>query len=208
MRSMKTRSWAWAGFWAFCAILTRLPGMALMAPMLYLMWKDRPFLHKLQHWIALAIPGLAVFLYLYLRSTKLPEGIVPIAEPSWHARLVLPWESYLYAVKIILSGHFNYIDLLNLITATLFIILLLSGWKKIPIEYNLFSAFTLLIILIRIVDTRAFNSMLRFSLALFPLFFVLSLTGEDSRYRRIIVYTFACLNLYLSAEFFGWGWVA
>lgn len=208
MGSMKNRSWAWAGFWTFCAILTRLSGMALMAPMLYLMWKDRPFLHKLQHWIALSLPGLAVLLYLYLRATQMPEGIFPIAEPSWHARLVLPWESYLYAVKIILSGHFNYIDLLNLITATLFIILLLSGWKNIPIEYNLYSAFSLLIILIRIVDTRAFNSMLRFSLALFPLFFALGLAGEDSRYRRIIVYTFAFLNLYLSAEFFGWGWVA
>lgn len=208
MRSMSTRSWAWAGFWAFCAILTRLPGMALLPPMLYLMWKDAPFLRKLNHWVGLAIPGLAALFYLYLRSTEISTDVVPLNEPLWHAKLVLPWESYLYAFRIILSGHFNYIDVLNLAAAILFTILFFSGLKKIPIEYSLFSGFSLLIILIRIVENKAFNSMLRFSLTLFPLYFVLGLAGENSRYRRIIIYTFIALNLYLSQEFFGWGWVA
>ncbi len=208
MRSMSTRSWAWAGFWTFCAILTRLPGMALLPPMLYLMWKDAPFLRKTSHWVGLAIPGIAGLFYLYLRSTQISKDIIPFTEPLWHAKLVFPWESYLYAIRIILSGHSYYIDMLNLIVAILFTILFLYGWKKIPFEYNLFSGFSLLIILSRIVENKAFNSMLRFSLTLFPLYFVLGLVSEDARYRRIIIYTFIALNLYLSQEFFSWGWVA
>jgi hypothetical protein len=51
LRAMNSRSWAWAGFWIFCAILIRLQGAALLAPMLYLIWKDRPLLQKSAHWM-------------------------------------------------------------------------------------------------------------------------------------------------------------
>lgn len=208
MRAMSTRSWTWAGFWTFCAILTRLTGVALLVPMCYLMWKDKPMLGKLDHWIGLSLPGLAAVLYIYVRSAHLPEGALPISEPAWYSRLVLPWDSYLHAFRIISSGSANYIDYLNLIVATLLLVLFALGWKTIPMEYNLYSACTLLILFSRVVETKAFNSMLRFSLTLFPLFFILGLAGKDSRYQRIIAYTFACLNLFLSAQFFGWGWVA
>ena len=208
MQAMSTRSWVWAGFWTFCAILTRLTGLALLAPMLYLMWKDNPLFGKLNHWVGMFIPGLAVLLYIYVRMVHSTPGTLPISEPSWYARLVLPWESYWHALKIILSGNSNYIDVLNLITATLLLVLFGVGWKLIPMEYNLYTGVTLLILFSRIVETKAYNSMLRFSLTLFPLFFVLGLAGQDARYQRIITYTFICLNLFLSAQFFGWGWVA
>jgi hypothetical protein len=208
MRAISSRSWIWAGFWTFCAILTRLTGITLLAPMLYLMWKDRPLLGKLNHWVGLSLPGLAVLLYLYVRMTHLSQGVFPFSEPAWYARLVLPWESYAHALKILFSGHSNYIDFLNLVVATLVLALFLWGWKIVPMEYNLYSACTLLILFSRVVETKAYNSMLRFSLTLFPLFFILGVAGKDARYQRIITYGFACLNLFLSAQFFGWGWVA
>jgi hypothetical protein len=37
---------------------------------------------------------------------------------------------------------------------------------------------------------------------------VLGLAGENRWLRRLIIYTFVPLNLYLSAQFFLWGWVA
>ncbi|HEU0293305.1 MAG TPA: hypothetical protein VFR47_11255, partial [Anaerolineales bacterium] len=208
MRAMSSHSWIWAGFWMFCAILTRLTGVALLTAMLYLMWKDRPLLGALKHWIGLSLPGLSVLLYLYVRIAHLLQRALPFSEPSWYARLVPPWESYLHALKIMFSGHSNYIDLLNLATATQLLALFLWGWKKIPMEYNLYSAFTLLILFSRVVETKAYNSMLRFSLTRFPLFFILRLAGKDAQYQRIITSSVACLNLFLSAKFFGWGWVA
>jgi hypothetical protein len=207
-QQMKKRSWAWAGFWAFCATLTRLQGAALIIPMLYLMWQDRPFLRKTVQWFSLALPGIGGLFYLFLRSRQVTEGTIPFVESAWHAHLVLPWETYTYAVQTLLSGNFTFIDALNWAIVTLFILLLIAGWRKIPLEYNLYTAFSLLIILIRIVETQPLISMSRYSLALFPSFFVLGLAGDSPWLRRLILYTFIPLNLYLNAQFFLWGWVA
>lgn len=207
-QQMRKRSWIRAGFWIFCAILTRLQGAALIIPMLYLMWQERPFLRKFTHWVGLGLPALGGLFYLFLRSRQITDGTIPFVEAEWHARLVPPWETYWYAVQTLLSGRFTFIDTLNWSIATLFIILLVAGWQKIPLEYNLYSAFSLLIILLRIVETQPLISMSRYSLMLFPAFFILGLAGENPWIRRLILYTFIPLNLYLSAQFFLWGWVA
>lgn len=208
LKAMNSRSWAWAGFWVFCAILTRLQGAALLAPMLYLMWRDRPILKKPAHWMGLIIAGIGGLSYLCLRSIQATSGVFPFVEADLHAHLVPPWETYWYAVETILSGNATFIDILNWVVVTLFIILLVWGWRKIPLEYNLYATFSLLIMLIRIVDTQPLISMSRYSLTLFPAFFALSLTSENAVLRRVIIYTSILLNLYLSGQFFIWGWVA
>ena len=208
LRAMHVRSWVWAGFWVFCAILTRLQGAALFVPMVYLMVKDRSMLQKPAHWMSFLIAGLGGLFYLYLRSMQVTHGTVPFVESVWRARLVPPWETYLYAVKIILSRNATFIDVLNWAILTLFLILLLWGWKKIPLEYNLFTAFSILIIMIRIVDGQPLISMSRYSLTLFPSFFALSLACENPWLRRVVIYSSVLLSLYLSGQFFLWGWVA
>jgi hypothetical protein len=91
---------------------------------------------------------------------------------------------------------------------TLFLILLIWGWKRIPVEYDLYTIFSIFIILIRIVDTQPLISMSRYSLLLFPSLYALSLAGENPWLRRAIVYSSILLNLYLCGQFFIWGWVA
>jgi len=208
MKCMQNRAWHWAGFWTFLAILTRLQGIALFAPMLYLMWRDQPFLRSARHWTGLLFAGSGFLLYAYLRSIIIQSGSGGFADPAWQARLVLPWESYFIAVQNILSGTFNYIDLLNWMAATLFIILLFAGWRKVPVEYNLYSMFSFLVILTRVVEGQPLLAMLRYSLTLFPAFFTINLFGRNPWIRRAVIYSFIGLNLYLSAEFFGWGYVA
>lgn len=207
-RAMRTRSWIWSGFWAFCAILTRLPGAALVIPMLYLILSDPLPLRKPAHWMGLVLPAAGGLFYLHLRSQQVPAGTLPFVESEWHARLVPPWETYWYAIQTLLSDHSTFIDVLNWAVATLFIFLLLAGWRTIPLEYSLYTAFSLLIILIRIVETQPLISMSRYAMMLFPAFYALSRTGENPWTRRLILYSFIPLNLYLSAQFFSWGWVA
>jgi hypothetical protein len=205
---MQMRHWAWAGFWIFCAILTRLQGAALIIPMLSLIGKDRRILRDPTAWLGVLIAGLSGIFYLYLRSSQVTSGAVPFVESEWHARLVPPWETYWYALETIFTGKATFIDILNWAIMTLFLILLIWGWKRIPLEYNLYTALSLLIILIRIVETQPLISMSRYSLTLFPSFYALSLVGENPWLRRIIVYTSILLALYLSGQFFIWGWVA
>jgi hypothetical protein len=176
--------------------------------MVYLMWKDYPFLRKPGHWFGLLLPVAGGLLYLYLRSGQVTNGVLPFMESEWHAQLVPPWTTYWYAIQTLLSDHFTFIDVLNWVIVTLFIILLIAGWRKIPLEYSLYTALSLLIILIRIVETQPLISMSRYALTLFPAFYTLGLAGENPWIRRFIVYSFILLNLYLSAQFFSWGWVA
>jgi hypothetical protein len=208
LQEMRKGSWVWAGFWAFCAILIRLQGASLIIPMVYLMWREYTFLRKPVYWFGLALPAVGGLFYLFLRSLQVTNGVVPLVESDWHAHLVPPWQTYWYALQTLASGKFTFIDLLNWAVVTLFIFLLVAGWRKLPLEYSLYTAFSLLIMLIRIVETQPLISMSRYSLTLFPSFFVLGLLGENRWLRRLIIYTFIPLNLYLSAQFFMWGWVA
>lgn len=208
LRCMKQRSWAWAGLWVFCAILTRLQGIALLFPMAYLMWQDRPFLGRFSHWFGLGVAGFSGLFYLFLRSTQSVTEILPLVERDLHARLALPWENYEYAIQTISSGRATFIDVLNWGVTTIFILLIIWGWKKIPLEYNLYAVASMIAITIRLVETQPLNSMSRYALTIFPSFYSLALIGENPWLRRLILYTFIPLNLYLSAQFFLWGWVA
>ena len=207
MHSMKTHQWHWAGFWVFCAILARLQGIALLLPFIYLIWKDQPFLRNLQHWAGSIFAGSGFLFYLYLRFADNQNGIV-FSELMWHSHFVFPWESYAYAIRLIFTRQVNYIDILNLTITTLFIILLVLGWQKIPLEYSLYSIASLFVMLARLVETKPLNAMLRYTLTIFPMFYILGLAKDNPWKRRIIIYSFIALNLFLSQEFFGWGWVA
>jgi Gpi18-like mannosyltransferase len=207
-QSLHKQRCAWAGFWIFCAILTRLQGAALLVPMLYLAWKDRSIFRMSSYWMGLIIAGISGLFYLYLRSTQVTGGAIPLIESEWHAHLVPPWETYWYAVQTIFTGNATFIDALNWAVMTLFLILLIWGWKRMPIEYNLYTAFSVLVILVRIVETQPLISMSRYSLLLFPSFYALGLAGENRWLRRVIVYGSILLGLYLSGQFFIWGWVA
>lgn len=176
--------------------------------MIYLMYRDAPFLRKASHWFELTIAGLGGLFYLYLRWLEGTVNILPTVESEWQARLALPGESYLYAIKTLLAGHATYIDILNFLVATLFLVLLVAGWRKIPLEYNLFMVCNLFILSIRVVETQPLNSMLRFSLTLFPAFITLGFAGKRPWVRRVIIYTSIPLALYLSGQFMIWGWVA
>lgn len=207
-KAMQKRSWHWAGFWIFCAILTRLQGVALLAPLLCLMWRDSPFLRKASQWVGLVAAGSGGLSYLYLRSLNPLQDALPLVEEDLHARLVFPWQSYGYAIENLFSGRASFIDILNWAITTLLLLLLIAGWKKLPLEYNLFTAVSLAVILSRMVETQPLVSMSRYSLTLFPSFYLLSMAGESPLVRRAIIYSSILLNLYLSGQFLLWGWVA
>lgn len=206
--AMNSYKWHWAGFWIFCAILIRLQGVALIAPMLFMMSRDRLFLRKLDQWAGLIVASTAGVLYLYLRSQQATESALPWVEANLHARLVFPWESYVYSIRMLFSGTSSFIDVLNWLAATLFLVLLAWGWKKIPVEYTIYTLASLLIIMTRVVETQPLVSMSRYTLTFFPAFYILSVAGKNPWLRRVIVYLSIPLNLYLSGQFFLWGWVA
>jgi hypothetical protein len=102
----------------------------------------------------------------------------------------------------------SFVDFLNWFIATLFILMLVIGWRKLPIEYSLYTAGSILIMLSRIVEGQPLSGMSRFALSLFPVFVLLGLIGEKPILNRLILYSAILLNIILTIQFWVWGWVA
>jgi len=125
-----------------------------------------------------------------------------------HARIVPPWDNLIYSAQYILNGSAGYIDILNLAALAVFSILLVVHWKKFPLVYGLFSAASIVVLTMRLVDTQPLNSMIRYLLTIFPVFYVFGMLAENKWVNRLMFVCFLVMNLFLSAQFFLWGWVA
>jgi hypothetical protein len=204
---LQRRSWLWAGWWTFCAILIRLQGVALIIPLVYMIWSERPWDKKIARGVALALPIVALGLYLFVRAAAGESNVVPTSEPDLFARIVPPWENYFYAMQTLVSGKFQLADVFNFIITTVGVIVLIVGWRKMPRTFALYVATSVVVLTMRLVETQPLNSMTRYSLTLVPIFILLGLWGKNVWIHRAIVYTSFALALFFSAQFVMWGWV-
>lgn len=209
--ALEREQWLWAGFAIFCAVLVRLQGIALLAPFAYAAWQARKH-SPLQRGVEGIAGGLialaALGVYLLLRFVAGEPTIVPTSEPNLFARLAPPWENYFFAVQTLLSGRFLIADALNFAATTLCVLILILNWKQMPPAWNLYIMASLIVVTSRWVDTQPLNSMSRYALTLFPVFVWLAQWGRGAWAQRAIVYLSVPLQLFLSAQFFLWGWVA
>jgi len=209
LRAIRNAKWHWAGFWLCCAILVRLQGVALLLP---LAWGPLQTRFRNIRFADLFFAGLgpmvAIGVYLLIRAKGGDPSIIPFTETNLHARIAPPWENLIYSVQYIFNGSAGYIDILNLAALVLFSILLVVHWKKFPLEYGLFSTASLVVLTMRLVDTQPLNSMIRYLLTIFPVFYLFGIFAENKWINRLMFVCFLVLNLFLSAQFFLWGWVA
>jgi Gpi18-like mannosyltransferase len=209
LRAIQNQKWHWAGFWIFCAVLIRLQGITLLLPLTWVLLQTRFRDVKFgEIFLAGFSPLVAMSLYLLIRARSGDPSVIPFVETNLHARIALPWENIIYSFRYIFDGLGGYVDVLNLMAFTLFGVLIVVHWKKFPIEYNLFSIASLILFSMRLVDTQPLNSLIRYLLTIFPVFY---LFGLIARHKWISLSLFTCffsLNLFLTAQFFLWGWVA
>jgi hypothetical protein len=207
--ALNAKSWHSAGLLAFMAVLTRLQGVILFLPLLYTIYRSRASLSLKDVSFGFGLPTISVLIYLLIRWSADNSAILPISEENLHARQVFPWENYWYGLQVAFSGRPTLVDLLNLIFTSLFAVLVFMAWKKMPFSLNLYSVASLLVFTSRLVETQPLNSMIRYVITLFPCFVLLAIYGkENSIAHRIIIYTGFLLSMYLSAQFWLWGWVA
>jgi Gpi18-like mannosyltransferase len=208
MIAIEREHWLWAGVAIFCAVLFRLQGIALFAPLAYSLWTTRSRGANIARVVGGAIALLALALYLLMRYALGEITVVPISDPSWHARLVSPWQSYFYALQTIASGKFLFADVLNLIVTTLCIFILIVGWKRLPMNWLLYAAASLIVLTMQYLETMPLKSMSRYALTLFPVFVLVGVWGRSGWRQRVIIYSCLVLFLFLTAQFVLWGWVA
>ncbi|MBI3287148.1 MAG: glycosyltransferase family 39 protein [Chloroflexi bacterium] len=206
---LRRGSWFWAGFWGFLATLTRLQGWVLIFPLLYeFLQQQRGRVLRKGDLLSLGLIPAAIVFYLGLRFAWGLGPLLPMEEPSLHARIVLPWENLLYSLQTLASGRFHQADLLNLGSAVLFALFIVYSWNQLPRSYHAYLISGLLFLTMRWVETQPLNSLSRYVLGLFPAFMYLGQVGQNVIWHRVIVYSSLPLLLYLTGQFVLWGWVA
>ena len=202
--------WLFAALFGVLAAFTRLQGVLLIVPLGWMLWQQFRASCTMHHasrityhvFLLLAIP-LATLIFLAFTNLSLLNAY----EGELHARFVTPWENIFASLNLSASGQGSFIDAFNLVTTIGLIAMLLVIWKKLPIEYTLYSLMMLLAPLFRMTTTQPLVSMARYALALFPMFIVWGGWGKNAWVNRAIVYLSFPMQLYLSAQFILWGWV-
>ena len=93
-------------------------------------------------------------------------------------------------------------------TAVYQIAMAVLSFRELPLEYGIYMAVTIFVLLLRRTTLQPMVSMSRYVLVLFPAFMLWGRWGRNPRVRRLIVYPCVALLLYLSGQFAMWGWVA
>jgi hypothetical protein len=202
--------WWLAGILGFLSSLTRLQGVVLIAPLLYMYLRDRGFrLSRLDpKLVGLLIIPLGAFLYMayqYLIVGAAP--LVDTYQTHLYAQFVWPWDNVLATFQKILSPQGTFINVLNLTVTGVFLGMTVLSFRKLPGEYSIYMAVTMFVLMLRRTTLQPLVSMSRYVLMLFPAFMLWGRWGRNPRIQRLIVYPSVAMLLYLSGQFAMWGWV-
>ena len=205
------KRWWLAGLMGFLASLARLQGVVLLAPLLYIYLRDRGF--RLSGLGAdllgpIIIPGGAILFMVYQHLILGSGPLLSTYQTQLYAQFVWPWDNILAAFEKILSPEGTFINVLNLSLLGVFLAMTVLSFRKLPLEYGIYMAVTVFVLLLRRTTLQPLVSMSRYVLVLFPAFMIWGRWGRNPRVQRMIIYPSVALLLYLSGQFAMWGWVA
>ena len=213
----RSRFWL-AGVLGLLASLTRLTGLVLVVPLAFEYMRQRglDWRHpRAFNWRALRFDALSVLLplagvvaFLVYRLVAGLPSIDQIYRLFWYQTTGLPGRDLLAAVNQIVAGGAAFRLYLDLFCVLLLIATTWIVFRRLGVTYGLYSAMLLLFILLPTSEVKPLFSFSRYALAFLPTFMILGGLGRNPWANRLIVYPSLALYLYLSGQFFMWGWVA
>ena len=209
--SAHEKRWWLAGLLGLLASLTRLQGVVLVAPLLYMYLRDRDFRPRRVRPDVLGpliVPLGAVLFIAYQHLILGSSPLLNTYQTRLYAQFVLPWDNIIATCQKILSPEGTLINVLNLTMMGVFLAMTVLSFRGLPREYGIYMAVTMLVLLLRRTTLQPMVSMSRYVLVLFPAFILWGRWGRNPRVQRLIVYPCVALLLYLSGQFAMWGWVA
>jgi Gpi18-like mannosyltransferase len=199
----KRQRWLMAALFGSLAALTRLQGVLMFIPLVYMWWRQTDNRRWLNGMALVLIPLSTLSFLLYTRLS-----LIGMYQSTLNAIFVWPWMNIWTSAERLLTRQGTLIDLFNLLVTLFFGILCVVAWFKLPREWFFYSIAMFGAPLFRMTTVQPLVSMSRYVLVLFPLFCLLGKWGEKPWVNRVIVYTGFLAALYFSAQFFSWGWVA
>jgi hypothetical protein len=203
--------WWLAGALGFLSSLTRLQGVVLIAPLLYMYLRDRGFRVSRLDLKVLGPMIIPLGALLYMGYQYLMVGAAPLVatyQTHLYAQFVWPWDNVLATCQKILSPEGTFINVLNLTVTGVFLGMTVLSFRKLPGEYGIYMAIAMIVLMLRRTTLQPLVSMSRYVLMLFPAFMLWGRWGRSPRVQRLIIYPSVALLLYLSGQFAMWGWVA
>ena len=154
------------------------------------------------------LPVLASAGFLVGRALAGIEFISTTYAVHWHHVSAFPWVAMVTNVRNMLAGTAHLTDYLDFLAAWLFIGLTVVAWKRLRPAYALYMTVVVLFSISHLRMPHPMASVGRYSMELFPAFFLLGKWGNQSPWlNRLVLYPSIALLLYLSGQFMLWGWV-
>jgi len=196
--SYKKSKWGLASILGAAAVLTRLQGIVLILPMLWIIFqsfilqKERKF-----QWLAYSLAPIGSMLLAFIAFVGyIRFGLnadwpwVPLST-NWYQHMGWPWEGILgnftaltiRSLSTPISPIAQFYDLMLVCSA---IAVLVYSIKKIPTYYYLYAAVILLVILVKVDNLELLVSASRYLLTAFPIFVAIVVSLNDSTAKRSI----------------------
>lgn len=207
----RDRAWSWwiAGLAGLLASLTRSTGLLLTVPYLvvYLQryWfgsarKDTSWLKKINAFAPIMLIPVGTLIFMaYLYITKGNPFIFSHEEDIiWGRHLAFPGTGIITVIHYMkLDSTFPSIYLIYLVLTLIGIIVMILGWRKLPLHYNLFTLVVMIFTLsypLNKVD--ALTSVPRYFLILFPITVTFALWSKNERlYQLFLACAIPCFTI-------------
>ncbi len=200
--------WALAGLSAFLATMTRSHAAALALPLLAVAWRrfdHRPW-RSIGAWWAVAAGPLALVAYqAYLISSGLPT-VYEVYRDRWRSVGALPGYDAWLSVRQLVTDGLPAARMMALVALVVVVTLTVVAFRKLPVEFGLYSLAMLLVVLSRHDQAgRPLLSFARQAIVIFPSWMALAAWVRSRPAHLIITYGALILNLLLMSAFFMWG---
>ncbi len=198
----KKKNWLIVGILGFFIVLTRMQGILLIFPVLYIYLRGTKFsLNKIKSDILylLGMPiGVATFMFYEYLITG--NALIQFKSAvNFGKSLSLPWEGIIFSIRAIFVDttliNMAY-HIFTLAIVAMFFVLLYISYKKLKHEYTIYFALNMLIILI----SSNLYGFTRYVLIAFPAFMALSFIEKDRKTKYFIIMLYAFFVLLMAGS--------
>ncbi len=213
--AIRQQRWWLAGILGFLAALTRSAGILLVLPYLYELWEAQKSIRATKKSVFFAILpiifiplGVLVYSVYCWITVGTPLAFITIQDHSGR-HLSWPWQGLWQGITALLLtqpfGSANQAHLFLDLSATIgFLLLVVLGWRKLPVSYSLWTGLLLLYVLLdpAMEKPDILLSNQRFVLEMFPAFITLAALGvQHPRLHQTLAIVFPSLLATLSILF-------
>ena len=228
------KKWFWAGLLGGLSSLTRIQGVVLTAPLLWMClsdvykisWDDlnaglgsfikeqqkqtRAFFSSISSFaplFAALMPALSAIIYSFYLEII---GMSAIAEAYSNRgeRALWPWEGLWRLMQRIFTTNLDINDYINLTLFIIFVIIVTIGFRRLPHQYSIYNLAMLTLVLMMGFEKNILPGFMRYMLTIFPIFMVLGKIINKTWLFYVVVALSMSLNLMMTWAFVNWFWVA